>query len=106
MKLLASASKVRGVLDVWRWRDRHLLPEVWRKDRVRLGDGLERGLQEVAHRSRLALGLCVHVINTSELEQALRRRCSHNTNTTRSWYQTAHDRGGLCLLYTSDAADE
>ncbi len=94
-RLLLSAGKVRSELDVRSSGGSDLAPQVGGQEGVSLGDGLESSLQEVTHGSGLTAGLGVAVLDTSELEHALRGRGGNDTGTTGSGHKTAHDRSSL-----------
>lgn len=86
---------MRSELDVRRRGGSDLAPQVGREESVGLGNSLEGGLQEVTHGSGLTGRLRVAVLDTSELQHALRSRSGNNTGTTRSGHETAHDRSRL-----------
>ena len=94
-RLLLGTGEVRSELDVRSSGGSNVAPEVGGKEGVGLGDGLEGSLQEVTHGGRLTGRLGVAVLDTSELEHALRGGGGNDTRTTGSGHKTAHDRGRL-----------
>jgi len=98
-RLLARKLEVCRVLVVGSFGERNLPPEVGGDELVGNRDRNKGGLQEVTHGRSASLGLCIHILNASELQETLGRRRSDDTSTTRRRDQTAHDRTDLAANF-------
>lgn len=65
-----------------------LSPEIGGQVSVGVADGEEGSLHEVTHSLGASLGLGVHIMDTSELEDLLGHAGSDDSGTTGSWYKT------------------